>query len=52
MKDVNNVEIESDEDDDAGDYMINIDMNGTWTIADYHAGEVKESDTCVQHRVR
>ena len=52
MMDANDVDIESDDDEDTGDYMINIDMNGTWTITDYHTGEIKENDKCMKHQVR
>ena len=52
MMDVNDVDIESDADEDTGDYMINIDMNGTWMITDYHTGEIKENDKCMKHQVR
>ena len=52
VQNANSVDLESDDDEDTGDYMANIDMNGTWTVEDYHTGEVKESDKGTQHQTR
>jgi len=49
---VNNIDLESDDDEETEDCIVNVYMNGTWIIRDYITGEMVDRSGEVDRQIR